>query len=390
MKKISFYFLFALIVVMAGATAVEKLFGSAFAVEKIYHSWWFIALWSACAIAGLAQICNSCRKQGTICKPAPAMNLPTILVHTAFLLILAGAFTTFLTAKRGYMHLRQNEIHNYFIDEKTQERQPLPFDVKLLLFEVKYHENSDKPANFHSYLLIDGKVREISMNNIHSEQNYRLYQLEYDSDEMGTTLLINYDFWGITITYTGYLLLLISGIWLVFKKIGWLWFAAIGAVTFAVWFYISTLNPMTPILRSPMLALHVSVIMVSYVILLIITVLSAIYLIKARKHKSTNNKSSILQITTKLLYPAVFLLAFGIFLGAVWANISWGRYWGWDSKETWALITLLIYALPIHKRTFKAFSRPKFFCAYCLIAFLSVLMTFLGVSFLLNGLHSYL
>jgi ABC-type transport system involved in cytochrome c biogenesis permease subunit len=92
----------------------------------------------------------------------------------------------------------------------------------------------------------------------------------------------------------------------------------------------------------------------------------------------------------RLLYPALFLLAAGIFIGAVWANQAWGRYWGWDAKETWALITLLAYALPVHWKSLRFFATPRRFHLYCLLAFLTVVMTFLGVGFLFGGMHSYL
>jgi len=151
---------------------------------------------------------------------------------------------------------------------------------------------------------------------------------------------------------------------------------------------------MTPVLRSPMLAAHVSVIMAAYALLLLLAIFSATALVKAQSARNREQKqdltSKLYQLNSMLLFPAVFLLAIGIFVGAVWANISWGRYWGWDSKETWALITLLIYAVPLHKQTFPKFQHPAFFHKYLLIAFLSVLMTFLGVSFLLGGMHSYL
>jgi ABC-type transport system involved in cytochrome c biogenesis permease subunit len=89
------------------------------------------------------------------------------------------------------------------------------------------------------------------------------------------------------------------------------------------------------------------------------------------------------------LTPAVFLLAIGIFIGAIWANVSWGRYWGWDPKETWALATLLVYALPLHRTSFPLFKRDAYFHTYCILAFASVLMTYFGVNHLLGGLHSY-
>lgn len=90
-----------------------------------------------------------------------------------------------------------------------------------------------------------------------------------------------------------------------------------------------------------------------------------------------------------ILYPAIFLLAIGIFIGAVWANVSWGRYWGWDPKEVWALITMLVYALALHPRSLPWFHRTMFFHVFCITAFITVLITYFGVNFLLGGMHSY-
>ncbi len=89
-----------------------------------------------------------------------------------------------------------------------------------------------------------------------------------------------------------------------------------------------------------------------------------------------------------LLYPAVFLLALGIIIGALWANISWGNYWTWDPKEVWALITLIVYALPLHP-TLKVSRSPRAFFLYCALAFLSVIITYFGVNLLLGGMHAY-
>ena len=95
------------------------------------------------------------------------------------------------------------------------------------------------------------------------------------------------------------------------------------------------------------------------------------------------------------LYSRIFLmlgLAFlsaGIFIGAVWANVSWGRYWAWDPKEVWALITLMLYALPLHSRSIKLFGKARNFHIFLIFAFLAVLMTYFGVNYILGGMHSY-
>ena len=85
----------------------------------------------------------------------------------------------------------------------------------------------------------------------------------------------------------------------------------------------------------------------------------------------------------------LFLLAIGTFLGGVWANESWGRYWGWDPKETWALVSIIVYALILHIRLLKSNSYLFFFNFFALCGFGSILMTYFGVNYYLDGLHSY-
>ena len=104
---------------------------------------------------------------------------------------------------------------------------------------------------------------------------------------------------------------------------------------------------------------------------------------------SAEARENLRDVSLVVLYPAVFLLTFGTFLGAVWANISWGSYWAWDPKETWALVTLLVYSFTLHGGALKAFRNTRFFHWYTIGAFLCVLITYFGVNFLLGGMHSY-
>ena len=90
-----------------------------------------------------------------------------------------------------------------------------------------------------------------------------------------------------------------------------------------------------------------------------------------------------------LLPPAIATLGIGIFIGAIWANISWGSYWSWDSKEVWALITFIIYGISFHENIIKKLSKPYYFHAYIVLAYLTVLMTYFGVNMILPGMHSY-
>ena len=149
------------------------------------------------------------------------------------------------------------------------------------------------------------------------------------------------------------------------------------------------ITQLMPVLQSPLLSIHVMVIMVSYVLFAFMMLNGVAALIISARGGSGERIGYLQTVSNIMLYPAVFLLAAGIFIGAVWANVSWGRYWGWDPKEVWALITMLIYSLGIHQGSLKWFRNPKHFHIFCILAFLSVLVTYFGVNFLLGGLHSY-
>ncbi len=146
------------------------------------------------------------------------------------------------------------------------------------------------------------------------------------------------------------------------------------------------ITPLMPVLQSPLLSVHVAVIMMAYALLAFL-MLNGLMALSLRSH--TDQVKRLYVVGQMLLVPAVFLLAVGIFVGAVWANVSWGTYWSWDPKETWALITLIIYAMALHTKSLPWFTRPLFFHAFCVCAFLSVLITYFGVNFLLGGMHSY-
>ncbi len=147
------------------------------------------------------------------------------------------------------------------------------------------------------------------------------------------------------------------------------------------------ITQLMPVLQSPLLSIHVMVIMFSYALTGIMA-LTAIEGLIAHHCGNSEREEQLAALSRFLLYPAVFLLVIGIFIGAVWANVSWGRYWGWDSKEVWALITMLIYAIPLHA-DIKWLRSPTHLHLYMLLAFLSVLMTYFGVNYFLSGMHSY-
>lgn len=141
-----------------------------------------------------------------------------------------------------------------------------------------------------------------------------------------------------------------------------------------------------PVLQSPLLCIHVALIMLSYALLALLAILSATFLFLPSSPQTLAQVVRSCQIT---IYPALFLLAAGIFVGAVWANLSWGSYWSWDPKEVWALITLIVYSLLLHGRSVSALQQPRPFLIYCLVAFLTVIITYFGVNLFLGGMHSY-
>lgn len=151
------------------------------------------------------------------------------------------------------------------------------------------------------------------------------------------------------------------------------------------------ITPLMPVLNSPWLSSHVSFIMMSYALFAFIAfdALLALVLLARRGQRSACQVQQLTLLSRLLLYPAVAFLSVGIFLGAVWANVSWGRYWGWDPKEVWALVTMLLYGLAFHRESLPWLRRPRVFHLYMLLCFLSVLMTYFGVNYLLGGMHSY-
>lgn len=159
------------------------------------------------------------------------------------------------------------------------------------------------------------------------------------------------------------------------------------------------ITPLMPVLVSPWLSSHVSMIMISYSLFAFIMLngVTALCLMmcrnKSKDPEAERNRHERIETLTVLsrlmLYPATFMLAAGIFLGAVWANVSWGSYWSWDAKEVWALVTMLVYGFAFHRSAFPAFRNPKTFHIYMVVAFLCVIMTYFGVNYWLGGMHSY-
>ncbi len=378
-KHIAFITLAVTIAVMVAATIVEKFHGSEYALDNIYHSTAFFTLWGIVAISGLCYIFSVKMQRSPF----------TLMLHLSLVLILAGAMITHLFGVNGVLHLREGDVET-----------SLPFSISLNKLEIQYYPDSKAPMGYSSDVTIDGRRQTISMNNIAKIKGYRLYQADYDEDLKGSVLAVSRDPWGIAVTYTAYLLLLISMIGFFFQKesnfkavasrvgarvpVIILIICLAGVLVMMRKFIFTGGSQLMPVLRTPLLQVHVISIVLGYFIFFSLLAIGIAGLIVSRERSE-----KLRDLSTILLYPAVFLLTFGIFLGAVWANISWGNYWAWDPKETWALITLLIYSVPLHQKPLGFLRKPKAFHLYCILAFLSVLVTYFGVNMILGGMHSY-
>ncbi len=152
---------------------------------------------------------------------------------------------------------------------------------------------------------------------------------------------------------------------------------------------------LVPVLKSYWLIIHVAVITASYGFLGLGALVALINLLllffeteksRDRLEPQIDKLSDIIEMT---LIAGLYLLSIGTFLGGVWANESWGRYWAWDPKETWALVTVIVYAIILHLRLVPGLKGRVLFNIVSLIGFASVIMTYFGVNYYLSGLHSY-
>lgn len=199
----------AVVIVMAIATIVEKIHGTTFVSTKIYSTWWFSAIWGILAIASIARIITSGMQK----------TLTVLMLHISFAVILAGALTTHLTSKKGYLHLRCGETARLYTEQSSNgdmQTATLPFSVKLNDFNIKNYEGTTTHSDYASHLTFstdEGSTNEtVSMNNIAVVEGYRFYQTSFDRDMKGSILTVTYDPYGTGITYIGYGLLIVSAI----------------------------------------------------------------------------------------------------------------------------------------------------------------------------------
>ena len=463
LKIVSFGCIGVLVTVLIAATLIDNVYGLSFAVGQIYHSPWFIALWALLAVTAMGYIMYTAKR--------PSL----VLLHASFVVVLLGAFVSFLTSKRGDMAISQGGVPASMFEMHDGTLQKLPFRMQLADVDTKYSDNGTV-SGYSVSIMADGTLHTLSLNTPVKINGYQF--CIKGVNEEGVSLLVAYDPYGRPISYLGYAMVFLSFLTLFFdRQSGFkallykvkaesgkvkaagagssarsvvkaesgklvstsfyllvlsvflciLWYrrgifpAANGAeallllavvltllavvlrrvgllvllsrllvVVAAMFFVVAALgldgdSDVQPILRTPLLGIHVTTIIIAYALL----ACTAVNAVIALCQKDAKRKEQQAVLGRLLLYPATMLLAIGIFIGAVWANLSWGRYWGWDPKEVWALVTLLVCSVGFHSHSLRFISKPVAFHIFCIVAFLAVLFTFFGVNYLLGGLHSY-
>ena len=463
-KIISFGCAGLITLVLIVATIIESLYGSLFVIEYIYHSYWFIALWLCLAVAAVVYILCASRR------------ISLILLHFSFVVVLLGAFVSFLSSKRGDMAISEGGVPASMFEMHDGQLVKLPFRLQLVSVDTIYLDNG-APSDYKAYIRTDNiKASDLHTLSLNAPIKINGYQFCIKGVEDGClSLLVSHDVYGRPISYLGYAMVFFSFLLLFFdRQSGFkallqqikgktisvkvavkkerdimslsilarrMWVAlpvsflflcvlwcghgvfpatngaealmlfvlfvmllavALGrnkrfvllsrllVVVAAMFFVVAALglndnSDVQPILRTPLLGIHVTTIIIAYALL----ACTAVNAVVALCTKDEKRKAQQALLGRLLLYPATMLLACGIFIGAVWANISWGRYWGWDPKEVWALVTLLVCSVAFHTHSLRFIAKPVAFHIFCIVAFAVVLFTFFGVNYLLGGLHSY-
>lgn len=197
--------------VLGVATFVEHSQGTPLAMEVIYKAWWFFALQALMVVNFVAMAARM--------KLWKQKKWGVLLLHYGFVAILLGAMITFLTGVEGIVHIRQGESSTQVLDMTgRQEVARLPFEVKLIEFSLTRYGHSGSPSSFTSKVQIEDRVDEISMNNVLYHGAWRFYQTSYDKDEGGTFLTASRDVAGVTVTYIGYIMLLVGLILSLFNR----------------------------------------------------------------------------------------------------------------------------------------------------------------------------
>ena len=303
------------------------------------------------------------------------------LLHiVATALVVCGALVSTLAGTSGVLHLRKDAepSRGYITDNGGVSA--FGFDLSLKEFTLERYEGSDKPKTFACTVDCDGQLEEIRINHPLKKHFRRFYLLSYDPDLEGCSIEALYDPWGMGLVYAGYALFVLFALILLAERLGnkILPLLAIWLTTAALIDIIVKRSEVVPALQSGLFGPHVAAVGWSYLLLLATAVASIVHLCRGKGPSEALRSIHVI---------GTVLMGVGIILGSIWGGLAWGRYWGWDPKETWSLVTFVTYSLPLHV---KRLQEGKPMLIWLAAAFLCVLITFVGVNFFASGLHSYL
>ena len=203
LKTLSFGAAAVIVTVLVVATILENLFGSPFAIENIYHSPWFIALWALLAVTATAYILRTQRR------------VSLILLHASFVMVLLGAFVSFLTSKRGDMAISQGGVPASMFETSDGTLQKLPFRMQLADVDTKYSDNGTV-SGYSVSIMADSSLHTLSLNTPVKINGYQF--CIKGVDEEGVSLLVAYDPYGRPISYLGYAMVFLSFLTLFFDR----------------------------------------------------------------------------------------------------------------------------------------------------------------------------
>lgn len=470
LKYTAFGALSLMLFLLVIATLFEKMYGSYVVQEYIYHSPLFIFLWLAIAVVAMIYVVSATKRSAVV------------VLHSAFVLVLAGALITFFTSKRGEVELSLNAAPSSMFINHKGNLERMPFRMSLLELKTDYEKDLLSPLDYNAAIEVSAgsaatDTLSLSMNNpmLFKRHSFCIKSISPSSVQ----LYVSCDPVGAPVTYSGYLMIIATFVVvLVSKESGFrrllarvryrgenndsgierskkqgvadnmlLWLAvpafialtiagalrwydtglfpatnghetmfllawssslfgivafrrsrslfkamslmAILAIAVALLSYGGSAAVIPPILRTPLLGLHVTAMILAYSLLGCTAVNAAVSLWYRYALKNEKRFVTGADVSRIIMYPATMLLVIGIIIGSVWANISWGRYWGWDPKEVWALITLIVCSFTLHSRSLSLMAKPLFFHLFCIVVFLAMLFTYFGVNYMLGGFHSY-
>jgi len=294
------------------------------------------------------------------------------LSHLGVLIILIGAVVSALFCERGLLSISEGETVGAYAT--ADGASVLPFGVRLDKFNAVAGA-----MDFKSDVTILDKGEEkmsatIEVNHPLKFKGYSLYQSQFSPEDPQWTGLEVVRDPGVYIVFAGFILLNV-GVLIFFYRFALrpkVILIGMGSAVVAI-VALGSYPPLIPALKSYWFLIHVPAYFAAYGALVVATIAAACGLDK---------------LSYRLIVFSFPFLTIGLTTGAVWANAAWGRYWGWDPKETWALVTWLVYALYLHLRFIKGW-RGKRMAAVAVVGFVFVVFTYFGVNFLLGGLHSY-